>query len=120
MILIDVMAYKIYHNPRCRKSREALAALEQTGDKIEVVEYLKNPPTVEELADLLVRLNLKPQDIIRKKEAEFKPLKSLELTELEWIKILHETPKLIERPIIVKGARASIARTPEAIEQMIK
>jgi len=114
------MAYKIYHNPRCRKSREALAALHETGDEIEVIEYLKTPPSVEQLKDLLIRLNLRPQDIIRKKESEFKPLKSLELTDDEWIKILEETPKLIERPIIVKGPRASVARTPEAIQRIIE
>ncbi len=114
------MSYKIYHNPRCRKSREALVAIQETGAKIQIVEYLKDAPSIEELKDLLMRLNLKPQDIIRKKEAEFKPLKSLNLSDDEWIQVLHETPKLIERPIVVKGAKASVVRTPEAIEEILK
>jgi arsenate reductase len=114
------MSYKIYHNPRCRKSREALVAIQETGVEVQIVEYLKKAPSVEELKDLLMRLNLKPQEIIRKKEAEFKPLKSLSLSDDEWIQILHETPKLIERPIVVKGTKASVVRTPEAIEEILK
>ena len=114
------MSYKIYHNPRCRKSREALAAIQESGAEVQIIEYLKEIPSVEELKDLFMRLNLRPHDIIRKKEAEFKPLKTLNLSDDEWIQILHETPKLIERPIVVKGSKASVVRTPEAIEEMLK
>ncbi len=113
------MSYKIFHNPRCGKSRTALKALQETGESIEVVEYLKETPSFNEIKDVLMRLDMKPMDIIRRKEAEFKPYKKLELTDDEWIKTLTEFPKLIERPIIIKGAKAVIARTPEAIEEIL-
>lgn len=113
------MSYKIFHNPRCGKSRTALKAIQETGESVEVVEYLKERPDFNEISDILMRLNLGPKDIIRTKEQEFKPYKGLELTDEEWIQTLVEHPKLIERPIIVKGAKAVIARTPEAIEEIL-
>lgn len=113
------MSYKIFHNPRCGKSRTALKALQETGEAIEVVEYLKATPSFDEIKDVLMRLNLSATAIIRTKEVEFKPYKGLELTEEEWIQTLVEHPKLIERPIVIKGAKAVIARTPEAIEEIL-
>lgn len=113
------MNYTIYHNPRCGKSRNALRELQEKGVKYDVVEYLKDTPSFEELKDLLMKLNIKPVDLIRKKEEEFKPYKTMEFTDDEWIQIMVEHPKLIERPIIVKGNTAKIARTPESISEIL-
>lgn len=107
---------KIYHNTRCSKSREALTLIENSGCKVTVVEYLKTPPTFAEIKDLLVRLNLKPQQIIRTNETLFKEnFKNKNFSDEEWIKILSENPILIERPIIVKGSKAIIGRPPQLV-----
>ncbi len=105
---------KIYHNPRCRKSRETLELLRRHGIEPEIVEYLKTPPTKEELRDILRKLGMKPQDIVRKGEAIYKEqFKGKELTDEEWLDVLVQYPKLIERPIVVEGERAVIGRPPE-------
>lgn len=113
------MKYTIYHNPRCGKSRNALKELQEMKSDFEVVEYLKDVPSHEQLKDLLMKLDIKPIDLIRKKEEEFKPYKTMEFTDDEWIQIMVEHPKLIERPIIVKGNTAKIARTPESISEIL-
>lgn len=111
--------YTIYHNPRCSKSREALEILEEEGLKIEVVKYLENTPTEAELEKILVKLNLSPQDIIRKNESLYKQqFKNLTLNDHEWIKIMVQHPKLIERPIIIKGNKAIIGRPPTIIKEL--
>lgn len=110
----------IYHNPRCGKSRDTLKLLEsQPNIEIEVVEYLKNTPSRDELKRLLAKLNLKAEDIVRKNEALYKErYKGLKLNEHEWIKVLCENPILIERPIVVKNNKAVIGRPPENICQL--
>ena len=111
---------KIYHNPRCSKSREALAILEENGCKVNVVEYLKTPPDYNEIKDLLVRLNLKPQQIIRTGESLFKEkYKNKNFGDEEWIKILSENPILIERPIIVRKNKAIIGRPPQLVVDLL-
>ncbi len=110
---------KIYHNPRCSKSREALNLIEAKGFKAFVVEYIKNPPTYAEIKDLLMKLNLKPQQIIRTNEALYKEkFKNKNFSNEEWIKILSENPILIERPIIVKNNKAIIGRPPQLLEDL--
>ena len=110
---------KIYHNPRCRKSRETLQIIKDQGESVEVIEYLKETPTIEELKSILKKLGLKPQDIIRKGEAIFKEnFKGKELGEKEWLQVLNENPKLIERPIVVKGDKAVIGRPPDMVKQL--
>ena len=113
------MNYTIYHNPRCGKSRNALNELKKRNKDFEVVEYLKDTPSFDKLKNLLMKLDLKPLDLIRKKEDEFKPYKNMDFTDDEWIQIMVEHPKLIERPIIVKGNTAKIARTPESISEIL-
>jgi arsenate reductase len=110
----------IYHNPRCGKSREVLKIIEKLENvEIEIVEYLKNIPTKEELKKLLAKLNLKAEDIVRKNEALYKErYKGLQLNEDEWIKVLCENPILIERPIVVKNNKAVIGRPPENVYQL--
>lgn len=111
---------KIYHNPRCTKSRETLNIIKEHGAEVEIVEYLKEIPTAEELKKILMRLKLKPVDIIRKGEAIYKErLKGLNLSEDEWIKIMRENPVLIERPIVVKGNKAIIGRPPENVISLL-
>ncbi|MBL4668173.1 MAG: arsenate reductase (glutaredoxin) [Flavobacteriales bacterium] len=107
---------KIYHNPRCSKSRETLQLIKDAGVEVEIVEYLNTIPTVEELKMLLMKLNLKPIDIIRKGEAVYKEkFKNSNFNDDEWIKIMLEYPKLIERPIVVKGNKAILGRPPQNV-----
>lgn len=111
---------KIYHNPRCTKSRETLALLQDRGIDPEVVLYLVNIPTQKELTALLKLLNLKAEDLVRKNEPIYKEkFKGKHLSDREWIKALVTYPKLIQRPIVVKGNKAIIGRPPEAVLELI-
>lgn len=110
---------KIYHNPRCRKSRETLALIEAAGKPVEIIEYLKTPPTEKELKELLIQLNMPAEDLVRKGESLYKEAyKDKILTESQWIKALVSHPVLIERPIVVQGKRAVIGRPPENVKQL--
>ena len=112
---------RIYHNPRCSKSRQALALIIEKGIEPEVVEYLKVLPSVEEFKKLLQKLNMKPTDLLRKNEAVYKEkFKTSNFTDDEWIDVMLEYPKLIERPIVVEGYKALIARPPERVNELIK
>lgn len=107
---------KIYHNPRCSKSRQTLQLLKDNNQEFEVVEYLKNIPTTEEIKDLLMKLNLSASEILRKGEAAYKEIiKGKTFSEEELIQIMIENPKLIERPIVVKGNKAVLGRPPENV-----
>ena len=115
------MEWKIYHNPRCSKSRQALAILESQGISPKVIEYLKTPPSIEELKKLSDYLGLLPSQFIRVKEAEYVELGlSEQSTEEELFKAMIVCPKLIERPIIVRGEVAVLGRPPENIEPLFK
>lgn len=108
---------KIYHNPRCSKSRETLNILQENKQDVEVVEYLKTPPTKDDLKMLLQKLNMKAEEIIRKSEPIYKEkFKNSNFTEEEWIQIMIENPKLIERPIVVKDNKAVLGRPPENVK----
>ena len=110
---------KIYHNPRCRKSRAGLAHLETKKVDFEIIDYIKKPITEAELADLLMTLNKSPQDILRTQEDVYKKnFKGKNFTTEEWIKIMVEHPKLIQRPIIVKNYKAVWGDPPEEIDQL--
>lgn len=110
----------IYHNARCSKSREALEILTKKGIEIEVVEYLKKPLTKKVLKDLLMKLNLKPFDIIRTNEDIFKKkFKGKNFKDEEWIQILIENPTLLQRPIVVDEYKAVIARPPESLLEFV-
>tara|TARA_B110000285_G_C14970311_1_gene536220 strand:+ start:503 stop:838 length:336 start_codon:yes stop_codon:yes gene_type:complete len=107
---------KVYHNPRCSKSRCAITYLEEKSQKFEVIEYLKEPLSETEIKELLKKLRMKAEDLIRKGEPAFKEhFKGKQLSEIEWVKAMVEFPKLIERPIVVKGENAIIARPLENI-----
>jgi arsenate reductase len=112
--------YTLYHNNRCGKSRAALAALEQQQLAFTVVNYLKNPLTKKEVRDLLKLLNMDPFDLIRQKEPIFmEQFKGKNLSNEEWIAVLVQNPILMERPIIVSGNKATIARSPEKIMEAL-
>lgn len=108
---------RIYHNPRCSKSRETLALLENQQQDIEIVEYLKTPPTVEELSDILQQLDMHPRQLLRTKETLYKELQldNKDLSDQELIRVMCDNPKLIERPIVIKNNQAIIGRPPEAV-----
>ena len=98
---------KIYHNPRCKKSRAGLQFIKDKTNDIEIVEYLKNPISEGELKEILMKLNKKPLDMIRNQEAIYKSdFKGKNFTDDEWVKIMIENPKLIKRPIVVKNNKA--------------
>lgn len=110
---------KIYHNPRCKKSRAGLEYLKSKGVDFEIVEYLKNPITEDEFKDILIKLNLKPQDMIRTQEDIYKKqFKGKNFTDDEWVKIMVENPKLIKRPIVVKDYKAVWADPPENMDEL--
>jgi arsenate reductase len=111
---------KIYHNPRCSKSRQTLQLIKDAGADVEIVEYLNEIPTKEELQLILMKLNLKPIDIIRKGEAIYKEkFKNSNFNNDEWIQIMIENPKLIERPIVIKGNKAVLGRPPENVLDLL-
>ena len=110
----------IYHNNKCSKSRGACDILSENGIRAEIIEYLKTPPTEAQISNLLVKLNMKASELVRKGEEVFKnKYAGRAYSETEWISILAENPILIERPIIVKGDKAVIGRPPERILQLI-
>lgn len=112
---------KVYHNSSCSKSRGACDILSERGVEAEVIEYLKNPPTEAEISDLLVKLNMKATDLVRKNEVMFKQkYAGKDYSEEEWINILSRNPVLIERPIIVMGDKAIIGRPPEKVIEFLK
>ena len=115
------MAVKIYHNPRCTKSRQTLDLLRENGCEPEIVEYLKTPPNCEELLSLLKALGIPARQLLRKKEAAYKDnnLDDSSLSDAQIIQKMHENPVLIERPIVVKGKKASIGRPPENVLAII-
>ncbi|WP_445382310.1 arsenate reductase (glutaredoxin) [Robiginitalea sp. IMCC43444] len=110
---------QIYHNPRCRKSREGLEYLKGISADIEIIEYLKNPLSPEQLRSLLKKLHMSPWELLRKNEAIWKEkYKGKEISADELIGIMTENPKLIERPIVVKDQRAVVARPADTIRDL--
>lgn len=110
---------KIYHNPRCAKSREGLLYLEEKGYEFEVINYMKDGITAKEIKDFLNKSGLKVEQIIRTGEELYKlEYKGKEFTEQEWIKILSENPKLLQRPLVIKGTHAVLARPADEIAKL--
>ena len=114
------MHIKIYHNPRCRKSREALAILYDHNVDVEIIEYLKTSITKKNIINLLKMLDFKALDLVRKEEQLFKDLyRGQKLTEGEWIDILYQNPILIQRPIIIKDNFAVLGRPPRNVLDLL-
>lgn len=105
----------IYHNPRCSKSRETLQLIEDKGIAPRVVEYLKTPPSAEELTRILALLDKKPVDVLRKKEAAEAGIDAGALSDVQLIAAMVANPAVIERPIVVAGDKAALGRPPESV-----
>ncbi len=111
---------KIYHNPRCRKSRETLALIREKNVEPDIILYLDTPPTKAELRELLRKLDMKASDLVRKGEQIYKDnFKGQQLSEEEWLDVLVNNPRLIERPIVVAGKRAVLGRPPEQVLELL-
>lgn len=110
---------KIYHKSNCSKSNEVCALLKKKRVKMEIIEYMKTPPTQKELKELLKMLGMKASELVRKKEPLFKEqFEGKKITETQWLKILSKNPILIERPILVKGGNAIIGRPTERVLEL--
>lgn len=111
---------KIYHNPRCSKSRCALDWLKEKSFDFEIVDYMKNPPSVIEIKSILNHLNINADDLLRKNELEFKEfIQNKNLKEDEIIELMSKYPKLIERPIVIWDGKAVIARPLEKLIELV-
>ena len=111
---------QIYHNSRCSKSRQCLSLIENSGKKFEVIKYLENPPTISELTNLISKLGIEPIDLVRKKEKLWiENYKNKVLSSNELIEIMSKNPILIERPIVIKGNKAVVARPIEKFLEII-
>ena len=112
---------KIFHNPSCSKSREALKYLNDCKLNFEVCEYLKNPLSKSDLQYVLTLLNYSPSDLIRSNETQFKEhVKGKQLSEEEILELMLKYPKLIERPIVIAGVKAVVARPLEKSKSLLK
>lgn len=114
--------FTIYHNPRCSKSRQTLALLEENNIEPEVVLYLDNTPTADELTAIIQKLGISARDLLRKGEQDYKDngLSDTGLSDDKLIAAMIKFPKLIERPIVVKGSQAVLGRPPENVLQLLK
>jgi len=111
---------KIYHNPRCSKSRQGVKILENSKQKFETIFYLVNIPKESELREIINLLEISPIELVRKNEKIWKDLfKKIELSDNEIIKAMIENPKLIERPIVINNKKAVIGRPPEKISLIL-
>ncbi|OSY87777.1 arsenate reductase [Tenacibaculum holothuriorum] len=111
---------KIYHNPRCSKSRQGVAILENSGREFEIIKYLDTVPTTKELTDIIKLLNISPIELVRKNEKIWKEeFKGKELSDSEIIEAMVNNPKLIERPIVINNDKAIVGRPPENISSII-
>lgn len=109
-----------YHNPRCSKSREALQLLEEHGETLEVIKYLEDLPTKKELQQIIELLGIKPIELIRIQEKEWRDnYKGKDLSDDEVVEAMLKYPKLMERPIAIKGIHAVIGRPPEKVLQIL-
>ena len=106
----------IYHNPRCSKSRQTLALLQEQGIEPDIIEYLSSPPSEAELDGILTKLGMEPEALMRKGEDEYKQhFKGRDLSRAETISLMVQYPKVIERPIVVNDGKAAVGRPPESV-----
>jgi len=108
---------RIFHNPRCSKSRQTLELLTEQGIEPEIIRYLETPPTEQELSDILEALGRQPRELIRTGEKEYKELglDNPDLSRAQLIAAMVATPKLIERPIVLANGKAAVGRPPESV-----
>jgi arsenate reductase len=110
----------IYHNPRCSKSRQTLELLQQRGIEPRVVLYLEQPPTKKQLKELVSKLGIEARDLLRRGEEEYKAfnLADPNLSDSDLLAAMSDHPKLIERPIVVRGESARLGRPPENVLEL--
>jgi len=115
------MSIKLYHNPRCSKSRQTLQLLEEKGVQPEIIEYLQTPPDAATLTAILQALGKTPSELMRKGEDEFKSAKDevLAMSDAEQVAWMVANPKVIERPIVVNGSQARVGRPPESVLEIV-
>ena len=114
------MSYTIWHNPRCSKSRQTLQILEENNIEAEVVKYLESEPTEDEIRDILKKLNISAKELLRVDEEQAKMLKLKDVEdEGVIIRAMSRFPKLIQRPIVIKGDKAVLGRPPEKVLELI-
>ena len=113
--------FLIFHNPRCSKSRQTLQLLEQHGVEPDIRLYLQQPPTESEIRDLLQMLSIEPRALLRRSETDYKEqnLSDVLLSDDQLVQAMVEFPKLIERPIVVRGSRAVLGRPPENVLELL-
>jgi arsenate reductase (glutaredoxin) len=111
------MRVTVYHNPRCSKSRETLQLLKDQGVEMDIIEYLKIPPTIDELNNILQKLGMEPRQLIRQQETEYQAnnLDDINVDRLTLLTAMVKYPILIERPIVVANGKVAIGRPPEAV-----
>jgi len=109
------MSVIIYHNPRCSKSRQTLQLIQEKGVEPKIVDYLENPPSTDELTDILGKLQLGPAQLLRKKEAAEYGLNDVTLNDEDLIAGMVANPRAIERPIVINGEKACLGRPPENV-----
>ena len=116
------MGLKIFHNPRCSKSRQTLAILSENGIDVDIIEYLKDVPSEKTLRQIINILGIKPRDLLRKGEVVYKEnnLRREDLTDDDLIQFMLDNPILIERPIVYDDKRAVIGRPPDNVLKLIK
>lgn len=115
------MTVTIYHNPRCSKSRQTLALIQEKGIKPEIIEYLNQPPSKSQIKNILALLDMQPRDLIRKKEPEYleNRLDDPGLSKDQLIDAMIKYPKIIERPIVLNGEKAALGRPPENVLEIL-
>ena len=115
------MAFTIYHNPRCSKSRETLKLLQEKGLEPDIVEYLKTPPDAQTLQGIIRQLGISPRELLRKHESEYKQagLDDTSLSDDDVINAMVQYPKLIERPIVIHDGKAIIGRPPVKVLDLL-
>ncbi len=113
---------KIYHNPRCSKSRKTLELLQSNHDDIQIIKYLDAPPTANELKSLLKQLGLNVRDVLRTNESEYKEhgFANKELSDDQITSLINQYPKVLERPIVSYNNKAIIGRPPENVLELFK
>lgn len=112
--------WTIYHNSQCSKSRATLELLNQAGINPKVIEYLKNPPSAQEISDIINLSQEAPEQFVRKKEVEFESYQETDLSNREKVaEMLHHCPKIMERPIVRKNNQVIIARPPEKVKILL-
>jgi arsenate reductase len=115
------MSIRILHNPRCSKSRQTLQILNDNNQQVEIIEYLKTPPTANELREIIGMLGISPRQLLRTGEAEYKEagLADQSLTDEQIIAAMLKYPKLIERPIVINNGQARLGRPPEQVLEIL-